>query len=235
MEIGRVLSAYMRLPLSSDNIPGSIMEALLAHVRDGVVLGKYDFVDVIKPGSKCGWQVKSTKASTPVTWKRAKIPLREKLIAASRKSNAGLQALGNAIIDFCNEHVLASLNTYELERIGYCRLIVHDDGKVTYFERLLATREKPQLFVPSEFIWKWSQPKETKKKEQLQALHGVHIPTKKKWFAWHGLGENQLHFSGESNWWPKPGDTHAVTFKFPATDERIGFEKFMELLSRLES
>ena len=73
-EIGRVLSTYMRLPLSTDTIPGSIMEALLAYVRKGVVLGKYDFVDVIKPETKCGWQVKSTKASTPVTWKRAKIP-----------------------------------------------------------------------------------------------------------------------------------------------------------------
>lgn len=195
MKIGRVLSTYMRLPLSSDTIPGAIMEALLAHVRQGVVLGKYDFVDVIKPGSKCGWQVKSTKESTPVTWKRAKIPMREKLISASRKSKGGLQALGDAIIDFCNAHVQASLDTYELEQIGYCRLIVHADGQVTYFERLLATRQRPQLFAPSDFVWKWSQPKETKKKEQLQALHGIHKTTNKKWFAWHGLGENQLHFS----------------------------------------
>ena len=211
------------------------MEALLAHVREGVMLGKYDFVDVIKPGSKCGWQVKSTKAGTPVTWKRAKIPMREKLIAASRKSKGGVQALGDAIIEFCNAHALASLNTYELEQIGYCRLIVHADGQVTYFERLLVTREQPQIFSPSDFVWKWSKQKESKKKEQLSALHGIHKATNKKWFAWHGLGENQLHFSGESNWWPKPGDTHAVTFKFPATDERIGFEKFMELLTRLES
>ena len=41
-------------------------------LRQGEVLGTYDFVDVIKRGSKCGWQVKSTKESTPVTWKRAK-------------------------------------------------------------------------------------------------------------------------------------------------------------------
>lgn len=118
MEIGRVLSAYMRLPLSSDTIPGSIMEALLAYVREGTMLGKYDFVDVIKPELKCGWQVKSTKAGTPVTWKRAKIPNRKKLISESRKSKKGLQELGDAIIDFCNEHVQASLNTYELEQIG---------------------------------------------------------------------------------------------------------------------
>jgi hypothetical protein len=193
-EIGRVLSTYMRLPLSSDTIPGAVMEALLGHIREGEVLGKYDFVDVIKQTTKCGWQVKSTKEGTPVTWKRAKIPNREKLVAASRKSKSGLQALGNAIIDFCNAHVLASLNTYELEQIGYCRLIIHDDGQVTYFERLLATRQNPQLFKPSDFVWKWSKPKKMKKKEQLSALHGIHKATKKKWFAWHGLGENQLHF-----------------------------------------
>jgi len=235
MEIGRVLSSYMRLPLSSDTIPGGIMEALLAHVREGVMLGKYDFVDVIKPGSKCGWQVKSTKADTPVTWKRAKIPMREKLILASRKSKRGVQALGDAIIEFCNAHALTSMNNYGLEQIGYCRLIVHGDGQVTYFERLLATREHPQIFSASDFVWKWSKQKKTKKKEQLSALHGIHKATKKKWFAWHGLGENQLHFSGESNWWPKPGDAHAVTFKFPPVAERIGLEKFMELLARLES
>ena len=235
MEIGRVLSTYMRLPLSSDTIPGAIMEALLAHAREGVVLGTYDFVDVIKPGSKCGWQVKSTKANTPVTWKRAKIPQRDKLVFESRKSKRGVQALGDAIIAFCNTHALASITTYNLERIGYCRLIVHGNGDVTYFERLLVTREKPELFAPSEFVWKWSEPKKTKKKEQLQALHGIHQPTNKKWFAWHGLGENQLHFSGESTWWPTPGDIHAVTFKFPTPSERIPVDKFMELLARLET
>jgi len=235
MEIARVLSTYMRLPLFSDTIPGGIMESLLARARDGVVLGKYDFVDVVKPESKCGWQVKSTKASTPVTWKRAKIPGREKLISASRKSKAATQALGDAIIDFCNAHALASLNTYELEQIGYCRLIAHENGDVTYFERLLVTRANPQIFVPSDFAWKWSTPKKTKKKEQLQALHGIHKSTDKKWFAWHGLGENQLHFCGESNWWPKPGDIHAVTFKLPAANEKIGLEKFMEMVSRFQS
>jgi hypothetical protein len=235
MEIGKILSAYMRLPLSWDTIPGNIMEALLAHVREGTILRKYDFVDVIKPDLKCGWQVKSTRAGTPVTWKRAKIPNREKLITESRKSKKGLQELGDAIIDFCNDHVQASLTTYELEQIGYARLVVHDDGKVVYFERLLATRGQPQPFDPSEFVWNWSRQKETKKKEQLQALHGIHKSTKKKWFAWHGLGENQLHFSGESNWWPKPGDIHAVTFKFPAVEDRIGLDKFMDFLSRLET
>src|SRR5258708_35610114 len=182
MEIGRVLSTYMRLPLSSDTIPGGIMEALLAHVREGVVLGKYDFVDVIKPVSKCGWQVKSTKASTPVTWKRAKIPKREKLISASRRSKGGVQAPCDAIIEFCNAHALASLNFYKLEQIGYCRLITHPNGDVTYFERLLVTREKPRLFAASDFVWKWSQPKKTTKKAQLPPLPAIHNPTTKKSF-----------------------------------------------------
>jgi hypothetical protein len=206
IEIGRILSTYMRLPLSSNTIPGAVMEALLGYVREGNVLGTYDFVDVIKPKLNCGWQVKSTKASTPVTWKRAKIPNREKLISLSHKSQVGLQQLGDAIVDFCNAHVQRSLDSYELEQIGYCRLIVHDDGQVTYFERSLVTRESPLLFEPSDFTWKWSKPKKIRKKEQLQALHGTHKPTNKKWFAWHGLGENQLHFSGERNWWPKPDD-----------------------------
>lgn len=233
-KIARILASYIRLPLSADNIPGGLMEALLAHVRGGEALRTYDFVDVVKRSDRCGWQVKSTKAQTPVTWKRAKIPNAEHLIAASEKSTTGLQALGNAIIRFCNEHAQASLADYELDEIGYSRLVVHDDGEVTYFERLLCSRQSPDLFRAADFKWHWSKPKKTKKKEQLQALHGIHKPSGGKWFAWHGLGENQLHFSGESSWWPKPNDAHAVTFKFPSAEERIGFEKFMELLSHLD-
>ena len=231
--IARILSGYVRLPLSVDNIPGALMEALLAHIRGGKALKKYDFVDVIKPEAKCGWQVKSTKESTPVTWKRAKIPNSAQLIAASKKSPAGCQALGKAIIEFCNHHAQASLSAYDLDVIGYCRLIVHKNRKVTYFERVLCTREQPELFHAADFTWKWSEQKRAKKKEQLPALHGTHRRTGVKWFAWHGQGENQLHFNGERIWWPKPSDPHAVTFKFPAVGERLGFDQFMELLDRL--
>lgn len=195
----------------------------------------YDFVDVVKRDARCGWQVKSTKAATPVTWKRAKIPGADRLISASKKSRTGLKALGDAIIEFCNGHARESIERYNLNEIGYSRLIVHEEGRVTYFERLLCTRKNPVLFDPSKFTWRWSKPKKTKKKEQLQALHGLHSPTGEKWFAWHGLGENQLHFSGESNWWPPEGDSHAITFKFPAEEERIGLDKFMEVLSKLDA
>ena len=66
------------------------------------------------------------------------------------------------------------------------------------------------------------------KKEQLPAFHGVSKKTGKKVFAWHGKGENQLHFSGEKNWWPEvdrppvegvfnySADNHAIAFKLPS-------------------
>jgi len=233
--IKTILTRYIRLPFTVSTIPGAIMEAVFAHVRGGRVLNTYDFVDVVKTTDRLGWQVKSTKEGTPVTWKRAKIPNAEELIARSRRSAAGRQRLGNAIIDFCNQHALESLRTYELNQIGFARLIIHDDGSVTYFERLLCTRENPQVFDPQDFKWRWSTPKKTVKKEQLSALHGIHRRTGKKWWAWHGLGENQLHFSGEHNWWPKKNNGHALTFRFPTEDEKISLDGFLALLERFDA
>lgn len=233
--LGDILSKYARLPFSQASIPGAVLEGALAHVRDGEVLNTYDFVDVIKRESRLGWQVKSTKADTPVTWKRAKIPDSVALIAESRKSAAGEQALGNAIIKFCNDHALESIRLYNLYEIGYSRLIVFPDGRVMYFERLLCTRSAPEIFNAADFEWRWSQPKKTVKKEQLPALHGFYKPTGRKWWAWHGLGENQLHFSGEGAWWPALGDPYIVTFSFPTTEDRIELEKFIELLAQLDA
>ncbi|MDT5060628.1 MAG: hypothetical protein QOH63_1087 [Acidobacteriota bacterium] len=198
-----ILSKYIRLPFSSVNIPGAVLEAAMAHIRRGTVLRTYDFVDVIKRDEHIGWQMKSTLAKTPVTWKRAKIPDSPKLIKESKKSAKGAQELGDAILTFCNAHAAASLGDYDLNEIGFSRLIVHASGQVTYYERLLCSKKNPVLFNPEEFKWKWSEPKKTIKKEQLSAFHGTHIPSGKKWFAWHGLGENQLHFPGEKTWWPK--------------------------------
>ncbi len=235
-KIKEILTRYLRLPFSNDNIPGAIMEAVLAHARGGEVLNTYDFVDVVDRKNKLGWQVKSTKENTPVTWKRAKIPNAEKLIDESRRSEEGLQKLGDAILAFCNEHVIESIKLYDLKEVGYARLIVHSNGTVTYFERLLCTRESPLLFDPSEFRWQWSTPKKTKKKEQLPALHGIHKPTNKKWWAWHGLGENQLHFSGEKAWWVDVDkSTHAIKFELPNSDEKLSLESFLELLESYTS
>ena len=235
LEIRNILSNYIRLPFSEDTIPGSIMEAVLAHVRGAKILNTYDFVDVIKTSEKLGWQIKSTKVTTPVTWKRAKIPNQLELIEGSEKSKVGLQALGDSIINFCNEHVAESIKLYNLENIGYSRLIINPDGQVTYFERLLCTKNDPIIFKPSDFIWKWSVKKNTIKKEQLSALHGFKLDTGNKWWAWHGRGENQLHFSGESEWWPQVNGEHSVSFRFPGAGEKMTLEGFMDLLSRVES
>lgn len=227
--IAKVLTHFHRLPFSGDTIPGSVMEAVLAHVRDADVLNTYDFIDVVSRTTKCGWQVKSTKVTTPVTWKRAKIPNSVELIARSQEGESGCKALGNAIIAFCNDHAVESMRAYELEQIGYSRLILHNGGKATYFEKVLCTTLAPQVFNPDEFEWHWSTPKQTVKKEQLQALHGSHLPTKRKWWAWHGLGENQLHFSGESSWWPAPGDPHRIDFELNS-ENKFDLEDLIALL-----
>ncbi len=208
------------------------MEAVLSIVRSGVVLDTYDFVDVINQKEKAGWQVKSTKASTPVTWKRAKIPNADRLIEGSRKGAKGLQRLGDSIMAFCNNHAKESLEKYQLDEIVYSRLLVFPGSEVTYFERSLCTRDAPTVFEPSDFEWYWSKPKNTKKKEQLPALHGIHKASDKKWWAWHGLGENQLHFSGEDAWWPQPGSEHSITFPVPSADDRIPLEELLAFVER---
>lgn len=201
-EVLETIASYLRLPFASDSIPGAFAEEVIAHVYGADVLRTYDFADVVSRKMRVGWQVKSTKASTPVTWKRAKIPNADRLIKASFSGGkAAVQALGDAVIDFCNHHAEESLRIYDLDEIRYSRIIC-DDDTVTYFERQLISKKNPQLFDPSEFSWKWSEPKNARAKEQLRALHGTG-PDGTKWFAAHLLGENQLHFSGESKWWPR--------------------------------
>jgi hypothetical protein len=231
-EIATILKNYMRLPFTSINIPGAVMEGVLGHVRKAEVLRTYDFIDVLDSTNGVGWQIKSTLAQTPVTWKRAKIPNSLELIAGSEKAGPGCQALGDAIIEFCNAHGRESLKMYKLREIGYARLILHSDGDGTYFERSLCSRSKPNIFNPKDFTWKWSTPKVTVAKEQLTALHGTHVPSGKKWWAWHGRGENQLHFSGERAWWPEPSSkSHSISLSLPGEDDRLSIEAFINLLA----
>lgn len=214
-EIEQVLTAYLKLPFSADNVPGSIMEYIFADIRGDEVLKTYDFVDVINRENKTGWQVKSTKHDTPVTWMRAKIPGSADLIIDSLKSEQALQFLGDTIIDYCNAHILKSFDKYKLQEIGYSRLILLKDNRIQYFEKILCTREHPILFHKSDFKWGWSNKKDNSKKgskEQLSSLQGFHRLSGNKWFSWHGLGENQLHFNGEKYWWPKDKLT---IFDFP--------------------
>ena len=229
-----ILSKCLLLPFWNSRIPGDVLESILAYVRDAEVLRTYDFVDVIDRNTRTGWQVKSTRSSTPVTWKRAKIPNAQQLIEASRHDQTSLQELGDTIIAFCNEHARESIFKYELEELGYSRLILDNSGQVTYFERTLCTKNSSDIFDPHEFTWEWSVPKSTTKKEQLPALHGTRRKTGMKCWAWHGLGENQLHFSGESEWWPKDGSRNSFTLSLPPSDGKISFEGFIEILGRLD-
>lgn len=234
-EIASAICSYMRLPLSPKTIPGAYLEALIAHIHHGEILDTYDFVDVIHSGNSVGWQVKSTKENTPVTWKRAKIPNKEALVKASRISEASLQKLGDAIIDFCNEHVEQSFKRYSLEVIAFSRLILHADNRVTYYERQLCTRNSPMLFNPKDFSWHWTKEKITKSKEQKSALHGMHIKSNSKWFAAHILGENQLHFAGEPTWWPKKGSPYAITFNLPDPSKKLSLSELVGLIDRYDS
>lgn len=228
--IKALLTKYARLPFASDVIPGVIVESIVSHVRDASRTGTYDFVDVVKPSARCGWQVKSTKATTPVTWKRAKLPNSVKLIESSRDIKNGTRELGDAIISFCNAAARKSFEIFDINEIGYCRLVIQEDRTAIYFERILCTRSNPNIFDPADFEWRWSVPKQAIRKEQLSALHGIHKATGKKWWAWHGLGENQLHFSGEKSWWPQSDGTNAISFKLPSPEEKISLEKLMEFL-----
>lgn len=234
-EMRRILVNYAKMPFAQANIPGSLMESVLSYVHEGTVLNTYDFVDVIRPATGFGWQVKSTKSETPVTWKRAKIPNATELIEESRKSDTGLQLLGNTIIEFCNNHARESLYKYELTSIGYSRLVLHKNGRATYFERLLCSSDAPNIFEPSDFSWQWSTPKTVVQKEQLSALHGTNRATGEKWWAWHGLGENQLHFSNESIWWPTENTSHSFSFQLPLDEEKLSFEQLMDMLSSLNT
>ncbi len=227
------LLGYLRLPFASDSIPGAFVEAVIASVRGGRVLRTYDFVDVVDERNRIGWQVKSTKEATPVTWKRAKIPNAPQLISASRESEEGLQALGDAIIDFCNEHARASVNLYGLDAIGYTRVIV-TRTQVIYFERELISNRHSDLFNRADFRWQWSVEKNARKKEQLQALHGINVHTNDKWFAWHGLGENQLHFSKERVWWPEPTSPNIVVRPLPTEDAKLTFDVLVSWLASTE-
>ena len=49
-----------------------------------------------------------------------------------------------------------------------------------------------------------------------------------KFWAWHGHGENQLHFSGEKIWWDDPKNIINIKLSPP---DRIDFDEFFEKMS----
>ncbi len=211
------IASYFRLPFAAKSLPGWFAEAVVAEHYRGRVLSTRDFVDVISGdggdnGKRIGWQVKSTMTSTTVTWKRVKIEGSAELIQES-DDRGDTQTLGNLVIEACNLHAQESLKKHELRKIRYARIIAAP-GQVTYFERDLIDENRPVFFDPSEFEWEWSEGQDMSGKERLKALHGYRISKdeREKWFAWHGRGENQLHFMGEKCWWPGyDRDTRGVT------------------------
>jgi hypothetical protein len=232
-DLTKIVRRYLRLPLSEGNVPGAFLEGALAHVRGGERLNTYDFVDVINRKGKIGWQVKSTKSNTPLTWKRAKIADADRLVADSKKGGRHLQALGDAIIDFCNDHARASLELYDLTDIYYSRLVIFQDGKIRYVEKKLCDNRDHEIFRPADYTWAWSTPKKTVKKQQLPALHGTNINTGQKDWAWHGLGENQLHFSGEKKWWTESGSV-TRDFTAPLDSEKLNLAQLASLLDSIK-
>lgn len=228
------LCGFLKLPWSTNSIPGSVVEEVLAQFREAETLRTYDFVDVIDRKNGLGWQVKSTLSETPITWQRAKIPNKLELIEASMSNlQVDLQNLGNTILEYNNDHVEASMNRYGLHSIGYARVVI-TKAQIRYFERELVNSESRRLWDPDDFTWQWSASKNAVKKEQLPALHGYHKATGEKWFAWHGRGENQLHFTGERHWWPSGDESvdHQVVVDLPSSDARIPFGRFVELLAK---
>lgn len=232
--IQRILTALLKLPLTDRTISGDLMERVFAHVRNAEVLSTYDFVDIVDRNQRIGWQVKSTMDSTPVTWIRGKISNRAERISQSEQTEDGLKHLGGDILKYCNDHIWnTGFLKYNLEHIGYIRLIVFPNGRLRYFERYLCSRDCPILFASEDYTWKWSKQKNVKTKEQLPALHGYFCKqngemTRKHW-AWHGKGENQLHFLGEKEWWPEPNDSHCQEFSFPS-EGKLSFDDLVRLL-----
>ena len=225
-KIESLVQVMLRVPFLPQSLPGGILEGILAHVYSGTRLCTYDFVDVVAEESRVGWQVKSTRVGTPVTWMRVKLPNKTSLINASQKGNDGVRELGDTIISYCNHAALESIEKYQLTTLRYARLVDHENGNLTYFERDLPI--DGMLFDPKDFTWAWSKEKKTTKKEQLPALHGTHKATGETWFAWHGHGENQLHFKGERHWWPLSSEkTRRDFFRL---DEAFKLDEFASII-----
>lgn len=222
--------SYLCMPFADNEIPGAVMERVIEKSNPGsTVLKTYDFVDVVKQGS-VGWQVKSTKTTTPITWKRAKIPNKTELMEASYESEAGCQKLGDTLVEFCNSACIESFEQYNLDKIFYARLAVDNFRKEwRYFERLIATKNQPEIFDKSDLVWSWNKQKRNTKKEQLPAFIGTSKSLGIKMFAWHGKGENQLHFSGEKSWHPTE-EQHLVRIKYESF-RRLDLKELYQLAS----
>lgn len=213
-EISEYLYGYLKMPFSDDFIPGEILEKIIAETKGAERLSTYDFADVIDLDLKLGWQVKSTKESSPLTWKRVNIENASDLINNSLTSESARQILGDKVLESCNNHALKSMENYKLKKIFLSRLIINNNGTITYYEKQLCSIKDPIIFRKEDFFWSWSKPNNQKGKKSLTFI-GYNKITGLKSFSWYGMGENQLHFNGEKDWWPNKSSNNVIKFKFP--------------------
>lgn len=223
-EISELVQGYFKLPISEDTIQGDFFEKIIAEARNAKRLNTYEFIDVVDEKNKVAWQVKSTKEKTPLTWKRVKLKDSKKLIEESFQSFEKTQELGELIINFCNLNAKESIDKYNLKEIGFSRIISNLDGTLSYYEKILCTKENPIIFNKDNYIWKWSEQKTNGKKEMLKSLQGFDKITGLKMFSWHGQGENQLHFVGDK-YWLKENIDKVMTIKKPNDKRSMDFLK----------
>ena len=216
MTIVSHIQAYSRLPFYRNSVPGDVLESIIAEAYNGSSSGSYSFVDVI--AGQRGYQVKCALSTTPVTWKRVKLPNKNKLL-----ENSSPQQLGDMVIDFCNANVQAGFDKHpEMQEIIYSRLVhFKKDNEAAYFERPLCTRANPVLFNKQDYIWSWN----TFTCQTSAALVGTDLKGTKV-FSWYGQGENQLHFHGEALWHPASYD------KFKMSPTSISYSDLAQRLSK---
>lgn len=193
-DLGRYIKAYQSLPFFDGSVPGKILETLVAFAFQGRVLNTLDFVDVVS--GKVGWQVKSIKAGSDVTWKRVTIANPEFLLELSYEEPA---FLGRYLIDICNDHIFDSFVKYGLEDIRYIKAEIHPSN-VVLVEKSIVTNDSIVAFDHDDFYWHWTEPKHRNNKELLPSFSGFHKETNSKWFSWNGLGDNQFRFTYEKVW-----------------------------------
>ena len=244
--IKQTLCSYHMLPFSGTRIPGDVLEGVLAHVRGGDLLGKYDFVDVLQRSEGVGWQVKSTRHRSPLTWMRADFRRRSELVAeADAERDEGrkrelVQALGDSVIEYANASIRDSFTKYGLQQVMFCHLVLMPENRAMYYEKLLAVEGEEELFRATDFMLSWREPRPGRANrnadpddpgaaEQLPSLRGRHVPTDQDWFAWYGRKGGQLHFLLEEKiWWPPESGAHRIDFDLPA--ERFKMDEAMDML-----
>lgn len=220
LKIVGFLTTYTRIPFIEENaIPGNIMENAVSIARNGTQLPCYGFIDVIN--DNIGWQVKSSRKKSPLTWGQVKAP-------SNLLQSKDAIALGNHLINSINESSIAAMEKFNLETIGYARLIVYPNNHAVYFEKELSNRTNPIIFNPKTYLWSWSNCTRKSNKETKPSLVGINTITGMREFSWHCLSGSQLHFDAEYQWWPKikipkseddvifSSKHHAISFMLPS-------------------